>query len=92
MLRRALAHASVFAGAAGALVGAVPASAAVPLERQALEARVQAVRAVLQGQAEPGNAAGSAAVAAREPPSRVAQWFNWGNWNNWNNWKNWANQ
>ena len=92
MLRRVLARASVFAGAAGALGAAAPASAAVQLERQALEARVQAIRAVLQGQAESGTAANSDAASAREPSSRVAQWFNWGNWNNWNNWKNWANQ
>ena len=92
MLRRMFAQASVFAGAAGALGVAAPASAAVQLERQALEARVQAVRAVLQGRGEPGTAADSGAASAREPSSRVAQWFNWGNWNNWNNWKNWANQ
>ena len=79
-LRRALARGSVLASSVLAMGLAAPVNASVQLERQGLEARVQAVRAMLQ---EP--------VAADAPPLRIAQWFNWNNWNNWNNWKNWGN-
>jgi hypothetical protein len=88
MLRRVLGQVSVLAGAAGMLGAAAPASASVQIERQALDARVQAMRAALR---DPAMAA-AADETAKEPLSRTAQWFNWGNWNNWNNWKNWANQ
>ena len=68
--------------AALGLLGAVAqANAIVRLEREALEARVDAVRAALQ-------------VGDRDSamPSLVAQWNNFKNWNNWNNWKKWLNQ
>ena len=74
-LRRAFA-----ALAALGLVGATAqANAIVRLERDALEARVDAVRGALR---------------AREGalPALVAQWNNFKNWNNWNNWKKWLNQ
>ena len=86
-LRRALAQVSMLAGSVLALGSAAAAHASVQLERQTLEARVQAVRAMLQVPA-PGDAGDA---AAKTPPVRSAQWFNWSNWNNWNNWKNWGN-
>lgn len=71
----------VFASLAaiGLLGAAAQANAIVRLERDALEARVDAVRGALQ---------------ARESalPVLVAQWNNFKNWNNWNNWKKWLNQ
>ena len=65
--------------ALGLLGTAAQANAIVRLERDALEARVDAVRGALQ---------------AREGalPALVAQWNNFKNWNNWNNWKKWLNQ
>lgn len=65
--------------ALGLLGAAAQADAIVRLERDALEARVEAVRG---------------AVQAREGalPQLVAQWNNFKNWNNWNNWKKWLNQ
>ena len=92
-LRRALAQVSVLAGSVLALGSAAAAHASVQLERQTLEARVQAVRAMLQVPAV-GDAVDSVdAVDAggKARPVRTAQWFNWSNWNNWNNWKNWGN-
>ena len=86
--RRALARGSVLAGSVLALAVATPVNASVQLERQALEARVKVLRAMLQ-EPLPAGAAGS--VAGDAPPLRTAQWFNWHNWNNWNNWKNWGN-
>ena len=90
-LRRALAQVSVFAGSVLALGSAAHAS--VQLERQTLEARVQAVRAMLQ-EPVPGSAVDAVDAvdgASKATPLRTAQWFNWNNWNNWNNWKNWGN-
>ena len=87
--RRALARGSVLAGSVLALAVATPVNASVQLERQALEARVQVLRAMLQ-EPLPVGVAGSAAGDA--PPLRTAQWFNWNNWNNWNNWGNWLNR
>lgn len=87
--RRALARGSVLAGSVLALAVATPVNASVQLERQALEARVQVLRAMLQ-EPLPVGAAGS--VAGDAPPLRTAQWFNWNNWNNWNNWGNWLNR
>ena len=92
-LRRALAQVSMLAGSMLALGSAAAAHASVQLERQTLEARVQAVRAMLQVPAV-GDAVDSVdAVDAggKARPVRTAQWFNWSNWNNWNNWKNWGN-
>jgi hypothetical protein len=65
--------------ALGLLGAAAQANAIVRLERDALEARVDAVRGALQ---------------AREGalPMLVAQWNNFKNWTNWNNWKKWLNQ
>lgn len=65
--------------ALGLLNTAAQANASVRLERDALEARVDAVRGALQ---------------SREGalPALVAQWNNFKNWNNWNNWKKWLNQ
>ncbi len=98
-LRRALARGSVLAGSVLTLgLGfAAPVNASVQLERQALEARVQAVRAMLREPVAADAVGGTAGVAGltglsgEEPPLRTAQWFNWNNWNNWNNWKNWGN-
>ena len=89
-LRRALAQVSVLAGSVLALGSAAAAHASVQLERQTLEARVQAVRAMLQVPAV-GDAVDSVDDAGKARPVRTAQWFNWSNWNNWNNWKNWGN-
>ena len=95
-LRRALAQVSMLAGSVLALGSAAAAHASVQLERQTLEARVQAVRAMLQMPA-PGDAVDSVDgvdavdAAGKAWPVRTAQWFNWSNWNNWNNWKNWGN-
>ena len=89
-LRRALAQVSVLAGSVLALGSAAAAHASVQLERQTLEARVQAVRAMLQ-EPVPGDPADALDGAGKALPLRTAQWFNWSNWNNWNNWKNWGN-
>ena len=67
-----------------ALVGiaglsATPVQAHVERERQALEARVEAVRQGLKSQP----------AATR---SLVAQAANWNNWPKWSKWSNWANQ
>lgn len=74
-LRRAFAALA----ALGLLGAAAQASAIVRIERDALEARVDALRGALH--AEDGT-----------PPTWVAQWNNFKNWNNWNNWKKWLNQ
>ncbi len=63
--------------------GSPPAAAAVPPERQALNARIAAVRA---GLAEP---------AAQRPgwqQGLLAQANNWTNWPKWSKWSNWANK
>jgi len=80
---RALRSLLALIGVAGALGASSPAEARIEPSRQALEARVLAVRAVLQAAPEPGD--------AKAPDTRLAQWMNWGNWNNWNNWPNWGN-
>jgi hypothetical protein len=71
----------VFASIAalGLLGAAAQAHAIVQLERNALQARVDAVRGALHS-------------ADAELPTLVAQWNNFKNWNNWNNWKKWLNQ
>ena len=68
--------------AAGLLGGTLQAQAHVERERQALEARVAAVRQALQD---------NDSSASGDVDGQRAQWFNWGNWNNWNNWRNWGN-
>ncbi len=98
-LRRALGRGTVLVGSVlvGSVLGlglATPVNASVQIERQALEARVQAVRAMLQEPAATdviGNPGDPGSVAGEAAPLRTAQWFNWNNWNNWNNWKNWGN-
>ena len=74
----------------GLLGAAAQAQAMVRLDRAALEARVDAVRAALHEAADPhADPHGNADAAA--PGWLLAQWNNWSNWNNWNNWKNWGN-
>jgi hypothetical protein len=73
----------VWAGAAGVLGTSTLVHAHVEATRQALEARVAAVRAALRASADVDQPV--------DPCSRVAQWMNWPNWNNWNNWPNWGN-
>ena len=92
-LRRALARGSVLAGSVlGLTLGlAPPVNASVQTERQALEARVRAVRAMLQEPVAADAFGATGSVAGEAVPLRTAQWFNWNNWNNWNNWKNWGN-
>ncbi|NUZ04473.1 hypothetical protein [Piscinibacter koreensis] len=70
----------------GALAGmaAAPHADAVPAAREALEARVLAVRAALD------RAPGPDSDADEAPPRLLAQWFKWNNWNNWNNWPKWG--
>ena len=80
---RALRALLAFIGVAGALGASNPAEARIELARQALEARVLAVRAMIQEAPD--------ADAIKAPDTRLAQWMNWGNWNNWNNWPNWGN-
>ena len=70
-------------GVVGVMGAPNPAEARVELARQALEARVLAVRAAIQEAPD--------ADATKLPDTRLAQWMNWGNWNNWNNWPNWGN-
>lgn len=70
-------------GVVGAFGASSPAEARVEVARQALEARVLAVRAAIQEAPD--------ADAGKAPDTRLAQWMNWGNWNNWNNWPNWGN-
>lgn len=88
---------AAWCGLIGAVWSPMPAEAAAG--RDALAARVQAVRAAL-AQAE-----AHAELAARERPVDAVDaedaphaphaagrpWLNWGNWNNWNNWPNWGN-
>ena len=76
---RRLQRAFASLAALGLLGAAAQASAVVRLERDALEARVDAVRGALQSR--------DAAL-----PALVAQWNNFKNWNNWNNWKKWLNR
>jgi hypothetical protein len=70
-------------GVAGVLGATTPAQASVDVARQALEARVLAVRAAIHGPAE--------ADSRAAPDRTLAQWSNWRNWSNWNNWPNWNN-
>lgn len=71
-------------GVVGLVASQAPtAQASLLPEREALEARVEVARRVLQQQAS-------------EPPAGatrfwVAQWLNWPNWPNWGNWGNWPN-
>ena len=71
-------------GLVSALGSAPAAMPPADAARQSLLARVDAVRAQFESQAQPtkGTATG---------PKNVAQWLNWPNWNNWNNWPNWGN-
>jgi hypothetical protein len=74
-------------GALGWIQGATPAIAETNHARAALEARVMAVRAVI-------NPPTSADPSQETLPgvAQKAQWSNWPNWGNWNNaWKNWPN-
>ncbi|MBC8056809.1 MAG: hypothetical protein H7Y61_09545 [Rhizobiales bacterium] len=80
-LAHRLRHAFAALAALGLLGAAAQANAIVRLERAALEARVEAMRAALN-EADPAEA----------PTGLVAQWNNFKNWNNWNNWKKWLNQ
>ena len=64
--------------ALGLFGAAAQANAVVRLGRDALEARVDAVRGALHD-------------SEAAPPGWVAQWNNFKNWNNWNNWKKWLN-
>ena len=91
-LRRALARGAMLAGSVLGLGLAAPVNASVQIERQALEARVQAVRAMLHEPAAADALGSTGSEAGEAPPLRTAQWFNWNNWNNWNNWKNWLNR
>ena len=70
----------------GAVAGiaAAPHADAVPAARQALEARVLAVREALDQDAERDAESGDAA------PRRLLAQFKWNNWNNWNNWPKWG--
>ena len=70
-------------GVVGVLAVTSPAEARVEIARQALEARVLAVRTAMREATEAG--------APTEPDRALAQWFNWNNWNNWPNWGNWGN-
>ena len=72
------------AGWLGVAAAATPPAAAT-MERAELEARVAAVRQVIQATGQ------LADVAASGDGVDVAQWFNWPNWGNWNNWPNWGN-
>ena len=65
------------AGVAG--LAADPAAANVAPQRDALEARVAAVRQALARQPD-------------VPTALVAQAANWNNWPKWSKWSNWANQ
>jgi hypothetical protein len=76
--RRVLGVATLAAGTAVA-----PVQAAVPADRSALEARVEAVRQALKGAAAEPNA---------EASWTVAQATNWTNWPKWSKWSNWANK
>lgn len=67
-------------GLAGA---SAPALAHVDSARDALAARVQAVRQQL---ADPATARGPVL-----PSALVAQAANWNNWPKWSKWSNWAN-
>jgi hypothetical protein len=66
---------------AGAAVA--PAQAAVPADRAALQARVDAVRLALKEVAADDGAPAS---------WTVAQATNWTNWPKWSKWSNWANK
>jgi hypothetical protein len=73
-------------GAAAALVAGAavaPAQAAVPADRAALQARVDAVRLALKEVAADDGAPAS---------WTVAQATNWTNWPKWSKWSNWANK
>lgn len=71
-------------GALGLALSQPPSvQASVAAEQAALDARVDAARRLLQGQATE--------APAGDEPSRVAQWMNWPNWGNWGNWPNWGN-
>jgi hypothetical protein len=54
---------------------APPAKAAVQVERENLQARLERLRPKFETQS--GGAT-----------SQIAQWLNWANWNNWPNWGN----
>jgi hypothetical protein len=82
--RRTWRHALVWIGAVGLLGSASQANAIVRLERMALEARVQTLRAAMRASSD-GVASDDQAREQTEP------WANWSNWNNWNNWPNWGN-
>ena len=80
-LARCLQKAFTSLAASGLMGAAAQTDAAVAIERAALQARVEGMRALLH-EARPAEA----------PSALVAQWNNFKNWNNWNNWKKWLNQ
>jgi hypothetical protein len=81
---KAVGRVIVLVGLAGVSgLGALPAAAHVPSERDGLQRRVEAVRAALQaGRVAPGSAGATL----------VAEAANWNNWPKWSKWSNWANQ
>jgi hypothetical protein len=70
------------------LLGSAATDAAVLHEREALDARVNTVREILNTRDRNGLPE-DLSVSPDKP--LIAQWYNWGNWNNWNNWANWGN-
>jgi len=55
----------------------------ISIEREALQARVQALREAFPAVDVTQNES--------RPDAQWGNWPNWGNWNNWNNWPNWGN-
>ena len=86
--RRRLRQLFAWIASLGLLGAAAQANAIVRLDRDVLEARVQALRAALH---ESADAPAAASAASSAPDPLMAQWNNWNNWTNWNNWKNWGN-
>jgi len=55
----------------------------ISVDREALQARVQALREAFPAVDVTQNES--------QPHEQWGNWGNWGNWNNWNNWANWGN-